>query len=515
IQIRNLRANISGLRDTLDRLEAFYETGRVSRLQVDQSRQGLYRSQTSLLRLLVNHQDRLDNYKIQLGLPPDIEVRVNDDLMDKFYFVTPEMTDTRDAVAQLLARMREQLPENGDNEASGNAGKKPLPLKIEPPLAKNNTPADSAKNSDPSTLGDFAEQLAGICGQCRKRLEETRNDYEKLLQVLPKRRQHLEKLSKRPEVLDSDVDPGVCSVEVLDDRVALLRQDFIEGTDIDLPLDKRLDASLSRLEKLAGKAMPVTEELVDQVELLSGDLLELSLIQARARLDAATLRPVDLKPKQALDIARVYRRDWKNARAALVDTWRQIEVSANELESDLDIVFSGDMTTKDEHPLRFRGTTGRLRVGLEFDAPLTRLVERNDYREALINYQQARRAYYTYEDLISQNLRATLRVMGQDQLDFEILRTAVHIAVDQVNQTWLALNEPPRPGAQGSNLGPTAARDLVNALSGLLDAQDTILDIWVENESRRMTLDLNLGTMRLDEQGMWVDPAEVPFGDES
>ena len=182
----------------------------------------------------------------------------------------------------------------------------------------------------------------------------------------------------------------------------------------------------------------------------------------------------------------------------------------------MDVVFSGDMTTKGDHPLRFRGTTGRLRVGLEFDAPLTRLVERNDYREALINYQQARRSYYAYEDLVNQNLRATLRVMSQDQLDFEIQRMAVHIAADRVNQAWLALNEPPRPGEQGSsNLGPTAARDLVDALSGLLDTQDTILNIWVENESRRMTLDLNLGTMRLDDRGMWVDPAEIPFDEDN
>ena len=488
IQIRNRRANIAGLRDSLDRLEAFYGAERVSRLQVDQSRQGLYTSQTQLLRLLVDNQDRLDAYKIQLGLPPDLEVRIDDKLLDKFNFVTPKMTDTRDAVALLLAEMREALPEKVEN---------------------------GERSKDAVKQADFAKQLAEICRQSRKRLQETHGDYEKLMQVLPQRRRHLQMLSKRPEVLDGDVDPGACSVAALDARVVTQRQDFLDGTDTDLPLHKRLDETLARLEQLARKPLPVSEKLIEQVELLSGELLELSLVQARARLDAATLRAVDLSPQQALDIARTHRRDWKNARAALVNVWRQIEVRANELESGLDIVFSGDMTTKDEHPLRFRGTTGRLRVGLEFDAPLTRLVERNDYREALINYQQAQRSYYAFEDRVSQNLRVTLRVMSQDQLDFEIRRTAVHIAVDQVNQAWLALGEPPRPGEQGlSNLGPTTARDLVTALSGLLASQDTILDIWVLNESRRMTLDLNLGTMRLDDCGMWIDPAEFPFGAE-
>jgi len=483
IQIRNRRANIAGLRDTHNRLEAFYEAERVSRLQVDQSRQGLYTSQTQLLRLLVSNQDRLDAYKIQLGLPPDIEVRIHDTLLDKFNFVSPKMTETRDYVAALLADMRENLPgENGANDRGGRA--------------------------------DFNKQLAIALAKSQEQLKQTRKDYENLLRVLPERKKHLEKLSAREEVLDGDVDPGACSVKTLEARVALLRQDFLEGTGTDRPLDARLAETLSQLDKYIDKPSPPSEQLIELVEQLAGELLELSLVQARARLDAATLTPVNLGSREALEIARRYRRDWKNARAALVDTWRQIEVAANELESDLDIVFSGDMTTKNEHPFRFRGTTGRLRVGLEFDAPLTRLVERNAYRESLINYQRMRRTYYAYEDRVSQNLRATLRAMRQDQLDFEIRRTSVHIAIDQVNQAWLALSEPVKPGAQsGSNLGPTAAQDLVGALAGLLVAQDTILDIWVMNESRRMTLDLNLGTMRLDECGMWIDPVEFTFNE--
>ncbi len=490
IQIRNRRANIAGLRDTLARLEAFYEAGRVSRLQVDQSRQGLYTSQTQLLQLLVSHQDELDDYKVQLGLPPDLDVRIEDKLLDQFNFVSPEMTAARDAVAALLADMRENAPD--ENGAGGKAA------------ADENAPVD------------FSRRIAAVRLESQKQLEQTHKDFETLLQVLPERYKRLEELSRREEVGNGDVDPRACSAADLKNRVELLRQDFLTGTESDLPLETRLTQTFARLDEYGGKQSPATDELIELVDLLAGELLELSLVQARARLDAAMLTPVDLSPETALEIARRYRRDWKNARAALVDVWRQIEVTANDLESDLDVVFSGDITTKDENPFRFRGTTGRLRVGLEFDAPLTRLVERNAYREALINYQHARRAYYAYEDGVNQNLRATLRAMNQDQLDFEIRRMAVHIAADQVNQAWLALSEPARPGAESdTNLGPTAARDLVTALSGLLDSQDSILAIWVKNESRRMILDLNLGTMRLDRCGMWIDPAEVPLNDPS
>ncbi|MCH7931796.1 MAG: hypothetical protein IH906_06250, partial [Proteobacteria bacterium] len=37
------------------------------------------------------------------------------------------------------------------------------------------------------------------------------------------------------------------------------------------------------------------------------------------------------------------RRDGRNQRAATVDAWRQIAVTADDLESGLDVVFSGDI----------------------------------------------------------------------------------------------------------------------------------------------------------------------------
>ena len=62
-----------------------------------------------------------------------------------------------------------------------------------------------------------------------------------------------------------------------------------------------------------------------------------------------------------------------NARASVVDSWRLIQFNANDLESDLNLVFSGDIGNVGDNPFDLRGTNGRLRVGLQFDAPLTRL----------------------------------------------------------------------------------------------------------------------------------------------
>ena len=215
---------------------------------------------------------------------------------------------------------------------------------------------------------------------------------------------------------------------------------------------------------------------------------------------------VDLDSTKALQIARKCRRDWKNARAALVDAWRLIEFNADELESGLDVVLSGDVSTVGDNPLKFRTPTGRMRVGIEFDAPLTRLLERNHYRQSLIEYQQAKRSFYRFEDRVAQNIRATIRTMNLNKLNFEQQRLAVLGAIDQIvlNDEILTLTE-----QRSESSGATAARDVVSALDDLQDAQNNFLSVWVNYEVLRRSLDLDLGTMRLDSDGMWIDPGPL------
>src|SRR5690606_16520331 len=129
-------------------------------------------------------------------------------------------------------------------------------------------------------------------------------------------------------------------------------------------------------------------------------------------------------------------------------------------------------------------------------------------RKALIEYQQARRNYYNFEDTIKRSLRTTLRSVELNLLNFELRRAAVHVAVAQVELSRLRLTEPPKPGVEQS-FSNTTARDLVSALSDLLNVQNDFLSVWVNYEVQRRSLDLDLGTMRLDERGIWIDPGPI------
>ncbi|MBW3600407.1 MAG: TolC family protein, partial [Planctomycetes bacterium] len=239
---------------------------------------------------------------------------------------------------------------------------------------------------------------------------------------------------------------------------------------------------------------------------MSDRVLDLSLVQAGARTELVELPRVNLDPETALEIARANRRDWMNSRAALVDAWRLIEFNADDLESTLDVIFTGDVQNEGDRPFALNPNTGRLRVGLQWDAPLVRLQERNTYRQALIEYQQARREYYLFVDSIAAQLRDELRTLRLNRENFRLRREALRVAREQI-----LLNQEIQTIQQENALssGPTTARDAVSALSDLLQAQNDFLDVYVNYEVVRRSLDFDLGTMMLRPDGVWIDPGPI------
>jgi len=248
-------------------------------------------------------------------------------------------------------------------------------------------------------------------------------------------------------------------------------------------------------------------ESADQLAVVASEVAqvvdEASLVQTRARLELVTVDPIELDPKTALDIARQNRLDWMNNRAALVDTWRLIAFNADALQSDLDVVFSGDIQTTGDHPFKFDGHTGRLSVGLEFDGPFDRRLERNTFRSVLIDYQRDRRQLVRYEDNVHATLMDSLWTLEELRLNLEIQRRAVAIAIRRVDQTREVLNEPPEDAED--ELGPNASLNLISAMSDLRSAQNNFMSVWINYLAGRMTLMRELGIMVIDERGMWLD----------
>lgn len=559
LQIRNSEENIARLQDNLLRFEdtlreqltkvpATQDTIPSQQLQVAQARQALLSAQAQLFSSRNGYEAALDQFKILIGLPPYLCVEIRDPILDQFNLISSEMRIRRNAVANLRDRLGEVNSAILDRSVSRQDA-----------VSGESFRTIQSSEAVDELLGQielFANQTASIRSEIVSRdIPEILNDLQRLETSIPQRKEQLDKLR---EIHDNERDL-ICTLlptNGIDDEffsTAALEQ---LPSDLKLELDKlrqRIDGYEAKIEKLkldiqilrerpepiapnaSGVAAadplpaPVPEpkqdsvlqadrdrfgEVRDKAILqsqnaladLADDVLALQVLQARARTESVLLPEVDISPRDAVEIARRNRLDWMNARSSLVDAWRSIEVVADALESYLDLALSGDIQNGASGPLSLQGKTGRLRAGLQWDSPLTRLTERNNYRQSLIEFQQSRRNFYAFEDTVWQNLRAVLRNIRFNQFNFELQRYAVRVAAQQI-----ILNEDLRQVrealSQGS--GPTAARDSVSALSDLLQAQNTFLNVWVFYESQRRNLDQDLGTIQVDSDGIWIDPGKI------
>jgi hypothetical protein len=531
LEIRNSKENIARqtenlliLEDTLIELLTTIPDDTESivrqRLQIAQTRASLLRAQSNLVTQQAQFQQRVDQFLRSLGLPPYLCVRLDDPILDRFELIDRTLLTRREELSALRANVGNinvSILETSEFKLDPDTGLPVSNIDWSPQLADSL----DALRIELEPLEEFTRDLI------ENDLPVIEQDIQRLDESLPERREQNAKLlqlyrSEQETICGllnvSDLDESIFDLQRLDSLSTELNTQYASlATRLKGYLD-RIQTLQAAFEKLKAEgpstnsidlARRLRDEIIlasqDLVAELGDDVLLLQLIQARARTESVLLPEVDITAEVAFEVARRNRRDWANARAALVDSWRQIEVIADDLESSLDVVVQGSVGGSDFDPGDY-DKSGRLNVGLRWDAPITRLLERNAYRRQLIRYEQDKRRYYNFEDSIWQSLRAEVRQLQANRLRFELGRQAVAIAAEQIelNADLRALND-----ARGRSAGPTAARDAIGALNDLLEAQNGLLGIFVNNEVVRRGLDLDMGTMELTPEGLWIDPGAI------
>ena len=88
--IRIQEFNVSSLRNILDQFIEFHKAERLDSLQLSQTEGTLYQSESRLLSLRVDYETQLDQFKRDLGLPPDLPVEIQDPLLKQFELIDDE-----------------------------------------------------------------------------------------------------------------------------------------------------------------------------------------------------------------------------------------------------------------------------------------------------------------------------------------------------------------------------------------------------------------------------------------
>ena len=508
-RIRNLEQLLADQERSLVKMEAQLDAGQIDLVQVDQLRQNVQTNRANLATVKTQLTDRVEAYKVTtLSIPADTPVALDESFLAPFQFVSPPLLALQKDLGTLLAA--ETAGENRPLEATEDPRTVHPPGPLELPA-----PADAAEDDRAAAAAldareaeadrDLIRTAIARLGELRGRVEAqaaaVNGDLERAATLAAGRLAGMQPAERR----------------AFDRELRILADDLAEL----LARIRRADEEIRRLE-LAGQPTEArlgdtADRVVALVSEISGAVDEMSLIQARARVEAIGVTQELLDPDMAFEIARANRLDWMNNRAALVDQWRLIQYNAVKLLANLDLKLEGDISTTGNNAARFRAPAGSLSAGVQFDPPLTRLQERNSWRQAILQYQQQRRRQIRFEDQVKLNLRQLLRQLELDRLNLENQRRAVIIAVRRVDETRLTLGQPapppPAPAADGAGaasaatdrLGPTTIINYVTATDALRSSQDALTSVWLRYYQTRAVLARELGVMELADDGLWID----------
>lgn len=501
--LRNERENVLALEEFLRQFIAFKGGGEISDLQVGQVEQQLLSSRALVLQREVELRDALDRFKLQLGLPTDTPLELDESILDP--------------MVQQIARYRPVFDEleTARKLAAGDDVR--------------NDPQKLAERQDPAKLRDRLRDLflnSAIVQGTRFR-EQIAPRWQRWEKATPDQLNRLLKdyaaeqlrIQERKNLREQRGEP--------DDPKDAQRLDEIE---FEVQLG-RFELLLRRYEQRSWEKIPdIGAARQRERETLFYDTVNaFSIVLSEARnerldrirqswpqlprlcLNGRDLLTVDLDEGLALvsQVALTNRFDLMNARAQLVDAWRQIRVRANDLMGVLDIRYTEQSTTppNGSNPWAFSGSRTTRQLSLNAELPLVRRLERNNYRATLIAYQRQRRNLQASEDAILNDVRATLRQLRVLAENYKIQQRALELAYLQVDNSAEVFNQPPIPGGAGNAAANAAAltNQLLGAQRSLPAAQNALYSIWINYQITRLFLYRDLELLNLDNRGVWID----------
>jgi hypothetical protein len=497
------------------------------RLHVAQAEQALLKAKNRFLVSQSSYETAVDRFKRTIGLPASMRVKLDAGMIDAINLFPPSMLSLQERVASLrdsIGEMNVAILESGELKVDPDTG---LPAatvtwnrSLETLLRKLQTLIDQNRN----VLRNMAD----------RQLDEARADIATLKQVIPQRKRDFGSISricnetKGSSAIASGLDPGQPNwIASVDSRV--VDPASIESIAVELDgqvtrIVKRIASCEKRMIKahaeitslLSASPKPDSQQLavllrdvvvLETQDLSAGlfdDVSALSQIRSHARIHRIRVLPVELPCGTALEIASRHRRDWLNARAALVASKRRVG-SSDASDASLDLVFGRAA----QRLLSHLDSVTRLRVhGGDFQIQM--IQERRNHSPLVVEYEKAIREYNEFVDNITIEVASALRALTRNQLFFELQRSAALSALRQCESAndLIAFRE-----ARGQTVGSTDVDDMMTGLENLQTAHSKLANTWIKHEAERISLDFALGTMRFDSDGAWVDPGAIDKDD--
>ena len=453
---RNQSTNVRSLNNLIRNLVALGEAGRATSLDVTQLLSSYENARRRELFLVQFFRNELDRFKLQLGLPPNMEIMISDRLLAPFQFLDTNLLDMEDRFGRLTIDPR------------------------------------------PTGIGQTVTQLSQFLTAVSDQSRQLARERQRLAEVIPYRVN-----------LVSPEDAKLLRENIAQDDVQYreLQQQLQQlGTQL-ATIRKNIAAKPQLTEAETAALLPGVREIRRGILQAIRELISLVIT---TRVELIILPPVSEGQEEVTRQALAERLDLMNRRGYMMDTRRKVEIAANQLEAVLNVVAEGSLNTEpllnNNQPFNFRADESEFRVGLSVKTPLDRQDVRNNYRAAQISYQRAKRNYMAAEDQVILEVRSWLRQVQTLANIFEINRRQLRVAAKELDQA-IEFGERPDAGGRAGSRGVNISR----ALDNILDAQDELIETWVDYETARFSLYRDIGSMQINKQGLWIGHENMDY----
>lgn len=453
-QIRNQELNIKSQEQNYQLQSALRLTGSISSVEEDQAFSQYVSALAAVQQSKANLENSLDRYKITLGLPPRIKVRLDLDLLKPFELVAPELENFKEEVEKFQIEIRKH-----DYKEAGNQ------------LSSDWQEMEKLRGQ----VGKYQElvkkEFATLDGKLKKTNKSGRDDISE-----EESKRTKESLTKINELL-----------ETIEKEVPDLKEKLAK--EAALPLNT---------EDARKTSWTVMQSRMRELSNIVGGLY---VLQTQIRVNLIELQPLELEEALGIQEALENRLDLMNGRAGVVDSWRQVYIAENRLKGVLNVVADANINTAPDasNPFDFSAQASRYRVGVQFEGPLNRQAERNAYRQTQIQFQQRRREFMLQEDEIVISIRTGLRNLEAQRRNFTLTKSALIASAKAVEAGQFNVLLETQGVARSDSL------TLLNNYQNLLNQKNTLISSWVAYEQTRLQLLLNLERLQVDDTGVLVD----------
>jgi len=221
--------------------------------------------------------------------------------------------------------------------------------------------------------------------------------------------------------------------------------------------------------------------------------IELEDNELKALEDIGIIEP-GYELNEAVETAFLRRLDLANSSDRIDDAARKVEVAADNLGIELDLVGSAGVRSTPETDFdRLQFHEGDYSFGLRSnDLGLDRKAERNAYREALISFEQQKRQYEIERDRMELDVRQALRALKAEAERYRIQKMALDLAQRRLETQKLMLE-----------IGQSNVRLLLESEGALLEAQNDVTSALVAHAIAKLGFFRDIGILQVRPDGMW------------